>query len=127
MSKAEQEAEFRRSNFGGGGAAGKGNVGRRVYGLTPGIRMANPSMLPPLDMQLTGLTQSQSQILASASDSTVHMDDANYSGESQFSQFGDGPQYDTSVTGTLAAGTGGGEGTRRRKRKKKNKKSDCCE
>ena len=97
LTKAEQEEEFRRAHFGGGGAAGRSQKqrGKPRAGLTPGVLRPNLAgavgMLPPLetDMQLTVMSQSQSAIEVGSDltdESTMHLDSAT---QSQFSLTGD--------------------------------------
>jgi len=102
LTKAEQQEEFRRSHLGGGGAAGRNRLqhGKPRSGLTPGVvrpNVAAVGMLPPLetnvDMQLTGMSQSQSMIMAAGDltgESTMHMDTA--ASVSQFSLTDDASQ-----------------------------------
>ena len=91
LTKAEQEEEFRRAHYGGGGAAGRGRQhGKPRAGLTPGVLRPN-GMLPPLetDMQLTGMSQSQSAVTVGSNRtdaSTMHLDSAM---QSQFSLTGE--------------------------------------
>lgn len=91
LTKAEQEEEFRRAHYGGGGAAGRGRQhGKPRAGLTPGVLRPN-GMLPPLetDMQLTGMSQSQSAVTIGSNRtdaSTMHLDSAM---QSQFSLTGE--------------------------------------
>lgn len=119
LTKAEQEEEFRRAQFGGGGAAGRSRLqhGRPRAGLTPGVLRPNLAtgavgMLPPLetDMQLTGMSQSQSAIGSDLSgEATVYLTDSAVQSASQFSLTSDDASQPS--------------GRRRKRRKKKAWKS----